>query len=1004
MQRRNLLNQLCFIWLLLATLVTNTAGVALGQDANSAETNPVYLPLVAGEGNQATAATLDVTAKQTGTDQFIVHYKAAARMQNQTLVQQTAALSQAAGIALTYVRELPDGSVVVKLPQALTNADLTPLLGRFAHLPDVALVEPDLRVEPQMVPNDPRYGEQWHYFAPTVRNFGINLPGAWDVTTGAPNLVVAVLDTGQLAHEDLDAARIVPGYDFISSVFAANDGDGRDPNPQDEGDGGACGQTSMWHGTHIAGTIGAKSNNGLGVTGINWQSKLQHVRVLGICGGFVSDIIDGIYWAAGLRVPGVPTNPTPAKVLNMSFGIAGTCGVALQNAINAAVNAGSVLVVSAGNEAIDAADFLPANCNNIITVAATTRSGDLAFYSNYGPKVELAAPGGMTVSNDDVEGILSTLNTGLLGPEADTYGFYQGTSMAAPHVTGIVSLMLSVNPTLTPAQVLSILQSTATPFPAGSGCYTMGCGVGLVNAMAAVTKAKGGLMAPSNLAVASVATTQVTLRWTDNTSDETGFKVERCQGTSCTNYTQLGTVGVNGTSYTDSAVAANTSYSYRVRATKNGADSAPSNLATTSTNVATGCTVYHNTDTIKAIPELETLASTITVANQGTVTDINLRNLNIEHSFDMDLAAVLVSPTGRQVELFNAIGGAGANFNGTTLDDEATTAIMDGSAPFSGSYRPSSPLSAFDGQGSTGVWTLRLSDNVFGYQGWLYGWSLELCSSGSGGGSSDLIFEDGFESGGFGRWSSTSTLDGGDLSVNASAALVGTRGMNILVDDTVPLYVTDDTPAAEARYRARFTFDPNTLLLPNGLAHSIFYGYQGTNTVVLRLEFRSYNGVYQLRGALRDDGSTWKAGSWYNLSDAPHTVELEWRAATTAGANNGSLALWLDGVQKGSVASVDNDTRRIDRIRLGAVAELDAGTQGSYFFDGFKATRTSYIGPATLGESLGTEGAADPDDGAANVVEEDLSLDDVGVIAEDGQVGEQEEAAKPRIFLPLISR
>lgn len=1000
MQRRNLLKQFWFIWLLLATLVTNTVSVARAQ-ANDTGTNPVYLPHVAGEGSNATAATADTTAKQTGTGQLIVHYKAAARMQNQNLVQQTAALSQAAGIALTYVRELPDGSVVVKLPQALTNADLTPLLGRFAHLPDVALVEPDVRVYPQMLPNDPHYGEQWHYFAPSVRNFGINLPGAWDVTTGDPNLVVAVLDTGQLDHVDL-AGRMTPGYDFITNAFIANDGDGRDPNPHDEGDGG-WETLSTWHGTHIAGTIGAKSNNGLGVTGINWNSKIQHVRVLGISGGILSDIIDATYWAAGLSVPGVPANPTPARVLNMSFGIGGACPVAMQNAINAVVNRGSVVVVSAGNETIPAANFLPANCNNVITVGATDRSGDMAFYSNYGTTVELAAPGGEVPFDAFSDGILSTLNTGILLPEADSYQFYQGTSMAAPHVTGIVSLMLAVNPTLTPAQVLSILQSTTTPFPAGSGCYTQGCGVGLVNAMAAVTKAKGGPMAPTNLQTASVAANQITLRWIDTTSDETGFKVERCQGAGCTNYVQIGTVGVNGTSYTDSTVAANTSYSYRVRATKNGTDSAPSNVATGNTGVTTGCTVYASDDTIRPIPEYATLASIVTAANHGTVTDVNLRNLNIEHSFDMDLAAVLVSPTGRQVELFNAIGGAGANFSGTTLDDEAPTAIMDGSAPFSGSYRPSSPLSAFDGQGSTGVWTLRLSDNVGGYEGWLYGWSLELCGS-SGGGSTDLIFEDGFESGGFGRWSSTSTLDGGDLSVSTTAALAGTRGMRVLIDDQVALYVTDDTPNAEARYRARFTFDPNTLLLPNGLAHSIFYGYQGTNTVVLRLEFRRYNGVYQLRGAVRDDGSTWKAGTWYNLSDAPHTLELEWRAATTAGANNGSLALWLDGVQKGTVASVDNDTRRIDRIRLGAVAELDAGTQGSYFFDGFKSTRTSYIGPATLAEALGTEGTAVDGDSTANVVEEDLSLDDVGVVAEDGQVGEIEEAPKRQVFLPIISQ
>ena len=987
--------QLLLLSFLLVTLITTSISVAWGQEPDATARGQVYLPLVAGE---ATAAP----PKPRGTDQIIVHYKEPDPAAFQTQALQMTTMSEAAGVSLDYVRELADRSVVIRLPQALTDAELQPILAKIAQLPDVALVEPDVWVLPQLLPNDPRYGEQWHYFAPSVRNFGINLPGAWDITTGDPNLVVAVLDTGQLDHVDL-AGRMTAGYDFITNAFIANDGDGRDPNPHDEGDGG-WETLSTWHGTHIAGTIGAKSNNGLGVTGINWNSKIQHVRVLGISGGILSDIIDATYWAAGLSVPGVPANPTPARVLNMSFGIGGACPVAMQNAINAVVNRGAVIVVSAGNESIPAANFLPANCNNVITVGATDRSGDMAFYSNYGATVEIAAPGGEVPVDAFSDGILSTLNTGILLPEADSYQFYQGTSMAAPHVTGIISLMLSVNPTLTPAQVLSILQSTVTPFPTGSACHTQGCGAGLVNAMAAVTKAKGGPMAPINLQTAAVAANQITLRWTDTTSDETGFKVERCQGAGCTNYAQIGTVGVNGTSYTDAGLTANTSYSYRVRTTKNGIDSAPSNVAAGNTGVTPGCTIYASDNTIRTIPELATLASTVTAANLGTVTDVNLRNLNIEHSFDMDVAAVLVSPTGRQVALFNAVGGAGANFSGTTLDDEATTPITSGSAPFSGSYRPSSPLSAFDGQGSAGVWTLRLSDNVAGYEGWLYGWSLEVCTSGGGGGTNDLIFEDGFESGGFGRWSSTSTRDGGDLSVSATAALVGTQGMSIFFDDTVALYVTDETPSAEARYRARFHFAPNALVMPNGAAHYIFYGYQGTSTVMMRLEFRFYNGAYQLRSALRNDSSTWKTSSWYTISDTFHAVELDWRAATAPGANNGSLTLWIDGVEKGTLAGVDNDTLRVDRIRLGAIAGLDAGMAGSYAFDAFKSTRSSYIGPTVAGASA-SEGENAADTGmVANIVEEDVSLDDVGVITEDTSVDEAEEAPKQQLFLPLVTR
>jgi hypothetical protein len=321
-------------------------------------------------------------------------------------------------------------------------------------------------------------------------------------------------------------------------------------------------------------------------------------------------------------------------------------------------------------------------------------------------------------------------------------------------------------------------------------------------------------------------------------------------------------------------------------------------------------------------------------------------------------------------------------------------------------------LSAFNGQATTGTWSLRISDTIGFYEGWFYGASLELCTSGGGGGSDDLIFEDGFEAGGFGRWTSTSTLDGGDLSVNAAAALVGTRGMSILIDDTRALYVTDDTPNAEARYRARFKFAPNSLVMANNQAHYLFYGYKGTSTLITRLEFRFSSGAYQLRGAVRRDDNTWKTSGWYTISDAPHSVELAWQAATTVGANNGSLTLWIDGTQKGLLSGIDNDTHRVDRIRLGAIAGLDTGTRGSYYFDSFKSTRTTYIGPTATGDGANETGdsstTATASPGEANVVEEDLTLDDVGIDVEgeeeETQGEEEETGLTQQIYLPLINR
>jgi hypothetical protein len=180
----------------------------------------------------------------------------------------------------------------------------------------------------------------------------------------------------------------------------------------------------------------------------------------------------------------VPANANPAKVLNLSLGGSGACGTTYQDAINAIIAAGTTVVVSAGNSSADASGFRPANCNGVITVAATNRNGYKASYSNYGATVEISAPGGETSVSGN--GVLSTLNTGTQGPVADTYVYYQGTSMAAPHVTGVVSLMYSRKPSLTPAQVLSYLQSTVTAFPAGSTCTTSNCGSGIVNAGAAV--------------------------------------------------------------------------------------------------------------------------------------------------------------------------------------------------------------------------------------------------------------------------------------------------------------------------------------------------------------------------------------------------------------------------------------------------------------------------------------------------------------------------------------
>ena len=376
------------------------------------------------------------------------------------------------------------------------------LVRQFAARPDVEYAQPNyiLRISDK-TPDDPRYPEQWHYFsngtAAGQSPGGINLPKAWDTSTGSNSVVVAVVDTGILpSHPDIQGSpNLAPGYDMISDSIIANDGGGRDSDPTDPGDAAAAGECypgspalpDSWHGTHVAGTIGAGyTNNAVGVAGINWNVKVQAVRVLGKCGGTTADINDGIRWAAGLSVPGAPANPTPAKVINMSLGTppGNPCSMSpsTQSAINDAVAMGATVVVAAGNDATDASQVFPASCSNVITVAAGDARGHLATrYSNYGATVEIMAPGGDVTRDDNgdgrPDGVLS-----LVHPNAGTYAYYNGTSMAAPHVAGVAALMLAQQPSLVPSQVLANLQANA--FPRTAAQCPQPCGAGLLSAVA----------------------------------------------------------------------------------------------------------------------------------------------------------------------------------------------------------------------------------------------------------------------------------------------------------------------------------------------------------------------------------------------------------------------------------------------------------------------------------------------------------------------------------------
>lgn len=520
-------------------------------------------------------STMSVSAGADGqmTDQIIVKIRAGAASAS----PQTERWSAVTGEALGYAREFGADGYILKLRGFVPLARAQAIAARLAADSDIEYAEADQIMQPTAVPNDAEYVNQWGYFAPQAGLMGANLPGAWDATTGSANLTIAVIDTGILPHAEL-VGRYVGGYDFIGTRSIANDGNARDSDPSDPGDwvaadecyAGSLASNSSWHGTHVAGTIAAASNNGSAVAGVNWVSQVVPVRVLGKCGGYTSDIVDGMRWAAGLSVRRVPANPYPAKVMNLSLGGFGLCTASYQNAINEINAKGAVVVVSAGNNGTDARDFSPASCAGVVTVAATGKAGNKSYYSNYGSAVEIAAPGG-DKNADAGQTILSTLNAGTTTPGTDSLAYYQGTSMAAPHVTGVVSLMLSVAPSLTPPQVTHILQLSATPFPIGSTCNSaiQSCGAGIVNAASAVALALNPPPPPPPSAFSKTSPTNgatkrptaLTLSWGQSIG-ATSYEYCVSATTSCSTWTSVGPA----TSASPSALAPKTRYYWQARA------------------------------------------------------------------------------------------------------------------------------------------------------------------------------------------------------------------------------------------------------------------------------------------------------------------------------------------------------------------------------------------------------------------------------------------------------
>ena len=464
------------------------------------------------------------------------------------------ALGQRLGMAMDDGAPLAPRTQVV-FADGTTSEALAQRLSREA---DVEYAVPDQRRHPLTAPNDPLYANgvggngpavgQWYLRAPSgAVASSLDIEPAWSITMGSASIVVADIDTGvRFEHPDL-LGKVLPGYDMISVANVANDSDGRDADASDPGDwitaqeannkfgpfygctdldpttGKYTAEDSSWHGTQVSGIVAALTNNGTGMAGVGPNLQLLPVRVLGKCGGFDSDIIAGMRWAAGLPVPGTPMNPNPARVINMSLGAATSCPAPYTDAINEITALNAVIVVSAGNEAGHATSS-PANCSGVIAVAGLRHAGTKVGFSSLGLDVALSAPAGNCVNTAAgtpcLYPILTTSNAGTTTPTdsiyTDSFNTSLGTSFSAPLVSGVVGLMLSVDPSLTPQQVRQVLQATSRAFPTTGGdngdgtpvpvcglpqfdaagnpidqlqcyCTTYTCGAGMLNAGGALT-------------------------------------------------------------------------------------------------------------------------------------------------------------------------------------------------------------------------------------------------------------------------------------------------------------------------------------------------------------------------------------------------------------------------------------------------------------------------------------------------------------------------------------
>ena len=498
----------------LAQAPSDEAIVAAAQAAPQIEgpASPINLMRNGAARPNTPAAAAPGTLPQQAFDRFIVTYTNEAKQRKlqrdgdwdairgivDDIMDTVGIVSEELNVDVKFLRNTSTDDAVIQTSKSLNKYQAKEFMEKVASDPDVASVEPDYINHPAYLQdvtftyNDPQYSKQWNLTNPTT---GVQNTGNARLRRGA-HVKVAVLDTGYVPHPDL-VTGMANGYDFISDPLSARDGDGRDPNPRDEGDYApynlckdqANAHTSTWHGTSVAGIIGARGGNGMGIVGTADLARVQPVRVLGRCGGRTSDIADAIIWAAGGHVDGVPDNTYPAKIINMSLGTVSRCPAAYQRAIDIARSKGAIVVAAAGNGNTEASKYAPANCRGVITVGATTKAGTRASFSNYGTRVNISAPG---------EDILTLSMNSLDRPDNTkfSYDYESGTSMAAPHVSALLAQQLVNGTSITTKQV-----EEAFTLAGGNRikCDKYFCSRGIINSFNLAKKA-GNLDANGKLA------------------------------------------------------------------------------------------------------------------------------------------------------------------------------------------------------------------------------------------------------------------------------------------------------------------------------------------------------------------------------------------------------------------------------------------------------------------------------------------------------------------------